>query len=110
MAANTKERILGVTAELFRQYGYTGTGLKQIVANANAPFGSLSQRQCWRSATLRLIGPFWLRASPTTWSMGGLAAGAIPEAVRSSHGYTPQLPSDARELPREPRPGDFFRN
>jgi AcrR family transcriptional regulator len=41
MAANTKERILDVTAELFRQYGYTGTGLKQIVANANAPFGSL---------------------------------------------------------------------
>ena len=41
MASNTKERILDVTAELFRQYGYTGTGLKQIVANANAPFGSL---------------------------------------------------------------------
>src|SRR5216684_392503 len=39
--ANTKERILEVTAELFRRYGYTGTGLKQIVTNANAPFGSL---------------------------------------------------------------------
>jgi AcrR family transcriptional regulator len=38
---NTKERILDVTAELFRRYGYTGTGLKQIVAHANAPFGSL---------------------------------------------------------------------
>src|SRR6266513_2662154 len=38
---NTKERILDVTAELFRRYGYTGTGLKQVVANANAPFGSL---------------------------------------------------------------------
>jgi AcrR family transcriptional regulator len=38
---NTKERILDVTAELFRRHGYTGTGLKQIVANANAPFGSL---------------------------------------------------------------------
>src|SRR5262249_12128627 len=30
-----------VTAELFRRYGYTGTGLKQIVAEANAPFGSV---------------------------------------------------------------------
>src|SRR5689334_8400201 len=39
--ANTRERILDVTAELFRRYGYTGTGLKQIVANANAPFGSV---------------------------------------------------------------------
>jgi AcrR family transcriptional regulator len=37
----TKERILETTAEMFRRYGYTGTGLKQIVASANAPFGSL---------------------------------------------------------------------
>jgi AcrR family transcriptional regulator len=39
--ANTKERILDVTAELFRKYGYNGTGLKQIVTHANAPFGSV---------------------------------------------------------------------
>jgi AcrR family transcriptional regulator len=39
--ATTKERILDTTAELFRRYGYTGTGLKQIVAAANAPFGSV---------------------------------------------------------------------
>ena len=39
--STTKERILDTTAELFRRYGYTGTGLKQIVAEANAPFGSL---------------------------------------------------------------------
>jgi len=38
---NTKERILDITAELFTRYGYTGTGLKQIVADANAPFGSV---------------------------------------------------------------------
>jgi len=41
VVGNTKERILDTTAELFRRYGYTGTGLKQIVADANAPFGSL---------------------------------------------------------------------
>jgi AcrR family transcriptional regulator len=39
--ASTKDRILETTAELFRRYGYTGTGMKQIVAQANAPFGSL---------------------------------------------------------------------
>jgi AcrR family transcriptional regulator len=38
---STRERILATTAELFRRQGYTGTGLKQIVAAANAPFGSL---------------------------------------------------------------------
>jgi len=37
----TKERILDTTAELFKRYGFTGTGLKQIVADANAPFGSV---------------------------------------------------------------------
>jgi AcrR family transcriptional regulator len=39
--ATTRQRILDTTAELFRRQGYTGTGLKQIVADANAPFGSL---------------------------------------------------------------------
>ena len=41
MASTTKDRILQTTAELFRRHGYTGTGMKQIVAAANAPFGSL---------------------------------------------------------------------
>jgi AcrR family transcriptional regulator len=41
VATQTRDRILDTTAELFRRYGYTGTGLKQIVAEANAPFGSI---------------------------------------------------------------------
>ena len=41
MATATRDRILEATAELFRRHGYTGTGLKQIVAAANAPFGSV---------------------------------------------------------------------
>ena len=41
MAAGTKERIVNASAELFRRQGYTGTGLKQVVAEADAPFGSL---------------------------------------------------------------------
>jgi AcrR family transcriptional regulator len=39
--AGTKDRIMEAGAELFRRNGYTGTGLKQIVTMANAPFGSL---------------------------------------------------------------------
>jgi AcrR family transcriptional regulator len=39
--ANTKERIMDSSAELFRRQGYTGTGVKQIVSEADAPFGSL---------------------------------------------------------------------
>ena len=37
----TKERLVGATAELFRQKGYNGTAVKQIVENAGAPFASL---------------------------------------------------------------------
>lgn len=39
--AGTKDRIMDSSAELFRRQGYAGTGIKQILAAANAPFGSL---------------------------------------------------------------------
>ncbi len=41
MATQTKERIVERSAELFRRQGFVGTGVKQIVAEASAPFGSL---------------------------------------------------------------------
>jgi AcrR family transcriptional regulator len=41
MAAETRERIVHRSAELFRRQGFAGTGVKQIVAEASAPFGSL---------------------------------------------------------------------
>lgn len=37
----TKDRIIDSCAKLFRRQGYNGTGIKQIVTVANAPFGSL---------------------------------------------------------------------
>jgi AcrR family transcriptional regulator len=39
--ASTRERIVDAGSGLFRKQGYNGTGVKQIVAEANAPFGSL---------------------------------------------------------------------
>jgi AcrR family transcriptional regulator len=41
MATETKHRIVERSAELFRRQGFAGTGVKQIVAEASAPFGSL---------------------------------------------------------------------
>jgi AcrR family transcriptional regulator len=41
MAGATRERIVERSAQLFRRQGFTGTGVKQIVAEASAPFGSL---------------------------------------------------------------------
>jgi AcrR family transcriptional regulator len=37
----TRDRILGASAELLRRQGYAATGVKQIVAAAQAPFGSV---------------------------------------------------------------------
>jgi AcrR family transcriptional regulator len=39
--AGTRERILEASEELFRRQGLTGTGIKQILDEAGAPFGSL---------------------------------------------------------------------
>jgi AcrR family transcriptional regulator len=41
MSTDTKERILASSANLFRRQGYNATGVKQIVAEAEAPFSSL---------------------------------------------------------------------
>ncbi len=41
MTAATRERIVERSAELFRRQGFASTGVKQIVAEASAPFGSL---------------------------------------------------------------------
>jgi AcrR family transcriptional regulator len=38
---STRERIVDASAELFRRQGYAATGVKQIVTEAQAPFGSL---------------------------------------------------------------------
>jgi len=41
MASGTRERILESSGQLFRRQGYMGTGVKQIIEEAGAPFGSL---------------------------------------------------------------------
>ncbi len=38
---STRDRILIATAELFRRQGYAATGLKAVITEARAPFGSL---------------------------------------------------------------------
>src|SRR5579884_1153222 len=39
--STTRDRIIETSAELFRRQGYSATGVKQIVTEARAPFGSL---------------------------------------------------------------------
>lgn len=61
----TRDRILFASAELFRRQGYAGTGLKQVTALADAPFGSLYHfwpggKQQLASEVLRTGGEFFL--------------------------------------------------
>ena len=74
--AATRERILSASAELFRRKGYTGTGLKQIVAAADAPFGSLYHffpggKEQLGAEVIRWSGAMYLRAD-----RGDLRSGA----------------------------------
>ena len=39
--ATTRDRLVETSAELFRKQGYAATGVKRIVTDAQAPFGSL---------------------------------------------------------------------
>ncbi|HEX4493581.1 MAG TPA: TetR/AcrR family transcriptional regulator [Acidimicrobiia bacterium] len=41
MPADTKDRIVEAGADLFQRQGFTGTGIKQILTTAHAPFSSL---------------------------------------------------------------------
>ena len=69
---STKERILDVTTELFRRHGYNGTGLKQIVASANAPFGSVYHffpggKEELGDAVVRRAGQMYLELVEAIW-------------------------------------------
>lgn len=62
---STRDRIVIASAELFRRHGYAATGLKQIVAEADAPFGSIYHffpqgKEQLAGETIRQGGRFFL--------------------------------------------------
>ena len=62
----TRNRILDSSAELFRRQGYAGTGVKQIVTDADAPFGSLYHffpggKEQLAAVTIRWSGEMYIR-------------------------------------------------
>jgi AcrR family transcriptional regulator len=79
MPAATKDRIVDATAELFRHQGYNGTGVKQIVAEANAPFGSLYH---FFPGGKSELGDEVIRASGAMYlELFATIAGAAPDVV-----------------------------
>jgi AcrR family transcriptional regulator len=79
MASSTRERIVDSSAELFRRQGYMGTGVKQIAAEASAPFGSLYHffpggKEQLGAEVIRSSGAMYLE-------LFALIAGEAPDAV-----------------------------
>jgi len=77
--STTRERIIESSAELFRRQGYNGTGVKQIVAEASAPFGSLYHffpggKEQLGAETIRTSGASYLR-------LLGEVAGPAPDVA-----------------------------
>ncbi|HEY6761017.1 MAG TPA: TetR/AcrR family transcriptional regulator [Baekduia sp.] len=76
MSTPTRQRIVEAGAELLRHKGYAGTGVKEIVAAAQAPFGSLyhhfpgGKEQIgeevirWSGAEYGKLGPLIFDAAP----------------------------------------------
>lgn len=67
---STRDRIVDASAELFRRQGYTGTGLKQVVAEADAPFGSIYHffpggKEQLGDEVIRVAGAFFLQLFET---------------------------------------------
>src|SRR3954466_4879856 len=84
-ATPTKDRIVGASAELFRRQGYSGTGVKQILAEASAPFGSLYHhfpggKEELGAETIPRSGRLYARVVGE--AMG--VEGALPDRVRAA--------------------------
>ena len=72
MTTSTRERFVAETATLLRSQGYAGTGVAQIVAAAEAPFGSLYHhfpggKQELAAEAIRTSGAAYVALLPATF-------------------------------------------
>jgi len=84
MKPTTRERIVGVSADLMRRQGYAATGVKQIVTAAQAPFGSLYHhfpggKEQLGAEAIRASGALYEQLIPAVFD----PAPDLPTAVRA---------------------------
>jgi AcrR family transcriptional regulator len=82
-APDTRTRILGASAALFQRQGYNATGVKQIVTEAQAPFGSVYHhfpggKEEIAAAAIRISGGVYEQLIPAVFD----AAPDLPTGVR----------------------------
>src|SRR6266540_1285036 len=108
---STRDRIVDSSAELFRRQGYTGTGLKQIVAAAGAPFGSIYHffpggKEELGAAVIRSGGAFYEALVTAVWdaipdtitAVGDVFAGAAETLRQTDYADACPIATVAREV------------
>src|SRR3954466_5190288 len=98
MSTPTRQRIVEAGADLLRLKGYSGTGVKEIVAAAQAPFGSLyhhfpgGKEQLgeevvrWSGREYGKLGPLVFDAAPDVVTGGRLFFAGPGENLRGGGG------------------------
>ncbi|HEX5224313.1 MAG TPA: TetR/AcrR family transcriptional regulator [Solirubrobacteraceae bacterium] len=115
--APTRERIVQSSAELFRRQGYVGTGVKQIVAEASAPFGSLyhffpggkeqlgAETIRWSGALYgQLIGAFYEPGADPVAATGAFFAGAAQTLLETDYADACPIATIALEVSSSSEP------
>jgi AcrR family transcriptional regulator len=116
-ASPTRERIVQTSADLFRRQGYVGTGVKQIVAEASAPFGSLYHffpggKEQLGAETIRfsgaiygeLIGAFYEPGVDPVTATGAFFAGAAQTLVETDYADACPIATIALEVSSSSEP------
>ena len=96
---DTRDRILETSAELFRRQGYSATGVKQIVTEARAPFGSLYHffpggKEQLGAEAIRLSGKMYELLIPAVF-------GPAPDPVTGVHTFFSAAAEHLRETDYE---------
>ncbi|MFE9100991.1 TetR/AcrR family transcriptional regulator [Actinomadura geliboluensis] len=89
MGSDTRARLLEAAAQLFREQGYAATGLKQITAEAGAPWGSLYHffprgKEQLGVETVEHSGTRYLRLFDVVYERSGAADEAVHDMFRLS--------------------------
>jgi AcrR family transcriptional regulator len=107
----TRDRILETSADLLRRQGYTGTGIKQIVAEADATLGSLYHyfpggKAHLGAETIRLAGDIYAELIPAIFDIAPDAptgvrwffAGAAAHLIESNYADACPIATVALEI------------
>jgi AcrR family transcriptional regulator len=94
----TRDRLIDTASQLFRRQGLHGTGIKQILAGADAPFSSLYHhfpggKDQLAAEAIATAGTYYQRLAETAWStapdpsvgLGAVFDGAAAELVATDY-------------------------